>query len=102
MRSVAIGLDLKEHFFDSKIDEKCHNLRLLSYPAIKTSLLKNDGQARAGAHSGEIALIYMKSQLMSIKNRLWYIDTSIPRLRRGPRGQESAHWRIRTCNTHRE
>ncbi len=62
MRSVAIGLDLKEHFFDSKIDEKCHNLRLLSYPAIKTSLLKNEGQARAGAHSGEIALIYMKNR----------------------------------------
>ncbi|KJA29911.1 hypothetical protein HYPSUDRAFT_245346 [Hypholoma sublateritium FD-334 SS-4] len=63
MRSVAIGLDLKEHFFDSKIDEKCHNLRLLSYPAIKTSLLKNEGQARAGAHSdyGTLTLLFQDS-----------------------------------------
>ena len=52
MRSIAIGLDLQEHFFDDKIDEKCHNLRLLSYPAIKSTLLKDEGQARAGAHSG--------------------------------------------------
>ena len=52
MRSIAIGLDLGEHFFDLKIDEKCHNLRLLSYPPVKTSLLSNEGQARAGAHSG--------------------------------------------------
>lgn len=55
MRSIAIGLDLGEHFFDEKINEKCHNLRLLSYPPIKTTLL-NDGQARAGAHSGSSCL----------------------------------------------
>lgn len=52
MRSIALGLDLQERFFDDKIDEKCHNLRLLSYPAIKSSLLKDEEQARAGAHSG--------------------------------------------------
>jgi isopenicillin N synthase-like dioxygenase len=57
MRSIALGLDLNEHFFDKKIDEKCHNLRLLSYPPIKRSLLVNDGQARAGAHSGAHALV---------------------------------------------
>ena len=52
MRSIAIGLDLEENFFDNKINDQCHNLRLLSYPPIKSNLLKNDGQARAGAHSG--------------------------------------------------
>jgi len=52
MRSIALGLGLKEHFFDNLIDEKCHNLRLLSYPAVKSDVLKNEGQARAGAHSG--------------------------------------------------
>ena len=53
MRSVALGLNLNEHFFDSKIDQQCHNLRLLSYPPIKRVLLDGEGQARAGAHSGE-------------------------------------------------
>lgn len=52
MRSIAIGLDLDELFFDHKINEQCHNLRLLSYPPIKSSLLKEEGQARAGAHTG--------------------------------------------------
>ncbi|PPQ65582.1 hypothetical protein CVT26_000531 [Gymnopilus dilepis] len=63
MRSIAIGLDLQEHFFDDKIDEKCHNLRLLSYPAIKSTLLKDEGQARAGAHSdyGTLTLLFQDS-----------------------------------------
>jgi isopenicillin N synthase-like dioxygenase len=51
MRAIALGLDLDEMFFDDKINEQYHNLRLLSYPPIKTSLLK-EGQNRAGAHSG--------------------------------------------------
>lgn len=54
MRSIALGLDLDEKFFDSKIDQQYHNLRLLSYPPIKTELLQKDGQARAGAHSGSV------------------------------------------------
>lgn len=52
MQSVALGLDLSQDFFDSKIDQQCHNLRLLSYPPIKRAFLDGDGQARAGAHSG--------------------------------------------------
>lgn len=51
MRAIALGLDLDEMFFEDKINEQYHNLRLLSYPPIKTSLLKQ-GQSRAGAHSG--------------------------------------------------
>jgi isopenicillin N synthase-like dioxygenase len=53
MRAIALGLDLDEMFFENKINEQYHNLRLLSYPPIQTSLLKEEGQARAGAHSGE-------------------------------------------------
>jgi isopenicillin N synthase-like dioxygenase len=52
MRSIAIGLGLEENFFDSKINDQCHNLRLLSYPPVRSNLLENDGQARAGIHSG--------------------------------------------------
>lgn len=53
MRAIALGLDLDETFFDDKINEQFHNLRLLSYPPMKTSQLKEDGQARISAHSGE-------------------------------------------------
>ena len=51
MRSIALGLDLQENFFQAKIDGQEHNLRLLNYPEIKTDLLREDGQARAGAHT---------------------------------------------------
>ncbi|KAI0005086.1 hypothetical protein BJV74DRAFT_324444 [Russula compacta] len=59
MRAIALGLDLDEMFFEDKIDEQSHNLRLLSYPPIRTSLLK-EGQARAGAHSdyGTLTLLF--------------------------------------------
>jgi isopenicillin N synthase-like dioxygenase len=53
MKSIALGLDLPEDFFDNKIDRQDHNLRLLSYPPIRTSLLLGDGQARAGSHTGK-------------------------------------------------
>ncbi|KAK7054185.1 BTB domain-containing protein [Favolaschia claudopus] len=60
MRSIALGLDLDEGFFDDKIHEQSHNLRLLSYPPIKRSLLDYEGQARAGAHSdyGTLTLLF--------------------------------------------
>ncbi|KAG5648859.1 hypothetical protein DXG03_000208 [Asterophora parasitica] len=63
MRSIALGLDLEEGFFDSKVNEQCHNLRLLSYPPIKTALLQGEGQARAGAHSdyGTLTLLFQDS-----------------------------------------
>lgn len=56
MRSIAVGLDLDEMYFEDKINEQQHNLRLLSYPPIETSLLHREGQARAGAHSGKALL----------------------------------------------
>lgn len=52
MSAVALGLGLPERYFDDKIHEQYHNLRLLSYPPIKTEILRKEGQARAGAHSG--------------------------------------------------
>ncbi|KAH7911550.1 hypothetical protein BJ138DRAFT_1125933 [Hygrophoropsis aurantiaca] len=63
MRSIALGLDLQEDFFSQKIHDQCHNLRLLSYPPIRTSLLQGDGQARAGAHSdyGTLTLLFQDS-----------------------------------------
>jgi isopenicillin N synthase-like dioxygenase len=51
MRSIALGLELEEKFFDNLIHEQWHNLRLLNYPSIPTALLRGEGQARAGAHS---------------------------------------------------
>ena len=57
MRAIALGLELDETFFDDKIDEQYHNLRLLSYPPIKPSQLEEDGQTRIGAHSGESPFI---------------------------------------------
>ncbi|KAJ6628904.1 hypothetical protein B0H10DRAFT_1777629 [Mycena sp. CBHHK59/15] len=63
MRSIAIGLELEESFFDEKSNDQCHNLRLLSYPPIKRSLLDDVGQARAGAHSdyGTLTLLFQDS-----------------------------------------
>ena len=52
MRTIALGLGLPESWFDDKIDDQCHNLRLLSYPPVERGQLQKDGQARAGAHSG--------------------------------------------------
>ncbi|KAG1846774.1 hypothetical protein DFJ58DRAFT_892104 [Suillus subalutaceus] len=63
MKSIALGLDLPEDFFDNKIDRQDHNLRLLSYPPIRTSLLLGDGQARAGSHTdyGTLTLLFQDS-----------------------------------------
>ena len=94
MRSIALGLDLNERFFDKKIDEKCHNLRLLSYPPIKRALLANDGQARAGAHSGmpaRVGLLPFYGSLTNFYPRLRHVDFAVPRSSRRPGGAESAH-----------
>ncbi len=60
MRSIALGLNLDERYFDNKINDQNHNLRLLSYPPIQRKLLEGDGQARAGAHSGRKMLSFHK------------------------------------------
>lgn len=65
MRSVALGLELDERFFDDKIQEQFHNLRLLAYPSIDAKLLKGDGQARAGAHSDYGSLTFVFQDAVS-------------------------------------
>lgn len=55
MRSIALVMLKDEHWFDSKIQEQYHNLRLLSYPSIPRELLLAEGTSRAGAHSGAFA-----------------------------------------------
>ena len=83
MRSIALGLDLEEKFFDTMINEQCHNLRLLSYPPVQKALLESEGQARAGAHTG-IVEFTSNSRKISLKShyRLWYFNAPLPRLGR--------------------
>jgi isopenicillin N synthase-like dioxygenase len=52
MRAIALGLDMEETFFDDKINEQYHNLRLLSYSSMKASQLNSEGGARTAPHSG--------------------------------------------------
>ncbi|CCM04877.1 uncharacterized protein FIBRA_07070 [Fibroporia radiculosa] len=63
MRAIAIGLELDESFFEDKIHEQYHNLRLLNYPPIRRQFLEQEGQARAGAHSdyGTLTLLFQDS-----------------------------------------
>lgn len=65
MRSIAFGLGLKEDFFDKLVDQQHHNLRLLSYPPMRTELL-TQGQTRAGAHSdyGTLTLLFQDAVRM--------------------------------------
>lgn len=67
MRSIAVGLDLEESFFDDKIQEQYHNLRLLSYPSIKADILQKDGQSRAGAHTGQCYRCRLFARLMGLQ-----------------------------------
>ena len=102
MRSIAIGLDLGEHFFDEKINEKCHTLRLLSYPPIKTTLL-NDGQTRAGAHSGSSCLLFICRTHFERPNfRLWHINTPVPGLCWWFRSSKPPYRRVCAGPSHRE
>jgi len=63
MSAVALGLGLEEQYFSRKVDTQYHNLRLLHYPPIKASVLKQVGQARAGAHSdyGSLTFVFQDS-----------------------------------------
>jgi len=58
MRAIALGLGLDEMFFEDKINEQRHNLRLLSYPPIKTS--SKEDHSRFSAHSdyGTLTLVF--------------------------------------------
>ncbi|KAG8871441.1 hypothetical protein FRC20_010549 [Serendipita sp. 405] len=84
MRSIALGLQLEESFFDQRIDGQYHNLRLLNYPSIRTELLKEEGQARAGAHSdyGTLTFVFQDAvgglQVQNPHTKQYHPATPIP------------------------
>ncbi|KAG8945487.1 hypothetical protein FRC04_000772 [Tulasnella sp. 424] len=84
MRSIALGLSLPETFFDDKIQEQYHNLRLLAYPSIDTRLLKEEGSARAGAHSdyGTLTFVFQDSvgglEVQNPHTKQFHAATPIP------------------------
>ncbi|KAM0751545.1 thymine dioxygenase [Meredithblackwellia eburnea MCA 4105] len=59
MRALALAMNLGEGWFDDKVNEKAHNLRLLNYPSVESSLIANGGN-RAGSHSdyGTVTLLF--------------------------------------------
>ena len=85
MRAIALGLQLKETFFDAFIDQQCHNLRLQMYPAMETRLLVDGEQARVHAHTGEQVVepshIFV---LIELVIRLWQHHICLSRCSRRP------------------
>lgn len=61
LHALALGLGLEERFFDAyhSATEPCHQLRLLHYPAIEESVLRDGSTARIVAHTdkGTITLL---------------------------------------------
>lgn len=84
MRAIALVLLNDEHWFDSKIQEQYHNLRLLSYPSIPHQLLSQEGTSRAGAHSdyGSLTFVFQDSvgglEVQNPHTRSWHPATPIP------------------------
>ncbi|BGO98663.1 hypothetical protein NBRC10513v2_003057 [Rhodotorula toruloides] len=62
MRALALAMGLGEGFFDDKVDQKAHNLRLLNYPSIEKAKIEGGGN-RAGSHSdyGTVTLLFQDS-----------------------------------------
>jgi len=61
MRSIAVGLGIKEKWFDGFTDQGDNTLRLLHYPAVSKEVFdKNEKQVRAGEHTdyGSITLLF--------------------------------------------
>ncbi|KAG8990447.1 hypothetical protein FRB94_000302 [Tulasnella sp. JGI-2019a] len=84
MQSIAMGLNLPSSFFDDKIQEQYHNMRLLDYPPIDTQLLRAEGQARAGAHSdyGTLTFVFQDSvgglEVQNPHTKVFHAATPIP------------------------
>ncbi|BGP39224.1 hypothetical protein JCM10450v2_003180 [Rhodotorula kratochvilovae] len=62
MRALALAMGLGEDFFDDKVAQKSHNLRLLNYPPVEKAKIANGGN-RAGSHSdyGSVTLLWQDS-----------------------------------------
>lgn len=84
MRSIALGLNLDESFFDALIGEQYHNLRLLNYPSIPRELLAAEGTSRAGAHSdyGSLTFVFQDSvgglEVQNPHTQTWHPAMPIP------------------------
>ncbi|GAA5892411.1 isopenicillin N synthase family dioxygenase [Sporobolomyces salmoneus] len=59
MRALALAMGLGENFFDDKVDQKAHNLRLLNYPPVEREKIAGGGN-RAGSHTdyGTVTLLF--------------------------------------------
>ncbi|GAA5878454.1 hypothetical protein JCM8547_006587 [Rhodosporidiobolus lusitaniae] len=59
LRALALALDLGEHFFDDKVNQQAHNLRLLNYPPVEKEKIEGGGN-RAGSHTdyGTVTLLF--------------------------------------------
>ncbi|GAA5855588.1 hypothetical protein JCM9279_002991 [Rhodotorula babjevae] len=59
MRALALAMGIGETFFDDKVAQRSHNLRLLNYPPIEKAKILNGGN-RAGSHSdyGSVTLLW--------------------------------------------
>jgi len=51
LHAIALGLDIKEDYFDSYHTEAVNQLRFLYYPSIEESALRNGEQERLDAHT---------------------------------------------------
>ncbi len=66
MRSIAVALGLEEGFFDSCINKKDNNLRLLHYPGLAPASTeagkKQEVRTRAGEHSdyGSVTFLFLE------------------------------------------
>ncbi|OTA25378.1 hypothetical protein BTJ68_12549 [Hortaea werneckii EXF-2000] len=61
MQAIAVGLGIDEDWFDSYCDGGDNTLRLLHYPAVKSTVFEqNKNTVRAGAHTdyGSITLLF--------------------------------------------
>ena len=84
MRAIAVGMGLKDDYFDKYTDGGDNTLRLLHYPEVKKDVFhSNKLQVRAGEHSdyGSITLLFQDNrgglQVKSPKGT--YVDaTPIP------------------------
>jgi hypothetical protein len=71
---------MDERYFNSLSDQAWHTLRILNYPPVAKKLLERQGQARAGAHSGAIAVwIESVKSLTEYRGRLRFLDFRLPR-----------------------
>jgi isopenicillin N synthase-like dioxygenase len=81
LQPFALALEVPEHFFTTRHNQKNHTLRLLHYPPLQTS--PKPGQVRAGEHSdyGSLTLLFQDAVgglEVQTTNKEWIAAPSIP------------------------